>query len=77
MSKSMLDDENELLRLGTQYSVLRDEMRDISDSDSLLEMGTEKSTDASWRWFAALVTGRHHGVGWETWSPCDTVACVA
>ena len=36
MSESMLDDENGLLRLNTQYSVLRDKMLDMSDSDSLL-----------------------------------------
>ena len=40
--------------LTTQYSGLRDEMLDMSDSDSLLEMGTGKSSDASWRWFATL-----------------------
>ena len=55
---------DELSRLDTQYSVLstqatqasglRDEMLDMSDSDSLLEMGTGKSSDASWRWFATL-----------------------
>ena len=32
----MSDDENGLLRLDTQYSVLRDEMLYMSDSDSLL-----------------------------------------
>ena len=36
MSESMSDDENGLLRLDTQYSVLRDEMLYMSDSDSLL-----------------------------------------